>query len=521
MYSFPLEKNIYQSKLVQDFIVDSKKLESFMNQDSKNINWKNSIRDKNFDLNKRRVLYQQIKKQYSNAKLKIPESFKSILDENTFTVTTGHQLCLFGGPQYFIHKISSVIKLAQDLNESHSEFNFLPVFWMASEDHDFEEIRKVKIYNKEVSVKENSIGAVGKIDSQVFNEAIIELTEIFKNDKRANSIVDIFKEAFTLPTWADSTRFWVNELFKETPLLIIDGDDEILKEAFIPYMHKEITEQFSNAQVQLKNNELTTLGYNVQVFSRPINLFALGDSKRERITIDKSSFKMFEKVLNPNEMLKRINDFPENFSPNVILRPLYQEIILPNIAYLGGPSEISYWLQLKGVFDYSKVNFPVLLLRDSFGWIKRKDLDWWIAQGLSVDDFFVPYNELVRNIIIKNTDNLDFENETQLLNNLKDLLVAKSNSDDGILKMLEGENKSWHKSLLKIQEKLIRAKKQKEIHLFSKIEKIQKAIIDGGILNERKDNFLPQYVHLKEEYLKMLIKNSNPTNPSFKILIYD
>ncbi|MDG2369705.1 MAG: bacillithiol biosynthesis cysteine-adding enzyme BshC [Flavobacteriales bacterium] len=520
MYSFPLEKNIYQSKLVQDFIVDSSKLESFMNQDSKKIDWEKAIENKIFDFNKRKTLVQQIKKQYAKSNISAPELVDSILDEKTFTVTTGHQLCLFGGPQYFIHKISSVIKLAHDLNSSFKEYQFLPIFWMASEDHDFDEIRKVNLFNKEISVLESSMGAVGEINPQVFSETLKELKEIFKNDERANSLTAIFDKAFSLPTWADATRFWVSELFKETPLIIVDGNDKLLKEAFVPIMHKEITEKFSNAQVQIKNTELKSLGYSVQVFSRPINLFSLANSKRERIVIDDSDFKVFNKVLNPNEILQEINDFPKKFSPNVILRPLYQEVILPNIAYLGGAAEVSYWLQLKGVFDSSEVQFPILLLRDSFGWIKRRDLDWWLAKGLTLDDFFVPFDKLVRKMIT-NTDEFDFEKENLLLKELKKLLVLKSNTDDGILKMLDAENKTWKKSLDKIQSKLIRAQKQKQETLYNRIEKIQKSIIDAGVLKERKDSFIPLYVHLKEDYIKKLIKNASPTNPSFKIIVYD
>lgn len=520
MYSFPLEKNIYQSKLVQDFIVDSKKLDSFMNQDSKKIDWEKAIKNKIFDFSKRKILVQQIKEQYAKSNISAPEFVNSILDEKTFTVTTGHQLCLYGGPQYFIHKISSIIKLAQDLNSSFKDYQFLPIFWMASEDHDFDEIRKVNLFNKEISVQESSTGAVGEISPLVFIETLKELKEIFKNDDRADSMLAIFDKAFSLPTWADATRFWVSELFRDTPLIIVDGNDKLLKEAFVPIMHKEITENFSNSQVQIKNAELKSSGYNVQVFSRPINLFSLANSKRERIIIDDSNFKVFDKILNPNEILQEMNDFPEKFSPNVILRPLYQEVILPNIAYLGGAAEVSYWLQLKGVFKSSELQFPILLLRDSFGWIKRRDLDWWLTKGLTVDDLFVPFDKLVRKMIT-NTDEFDFEKENLLLIELKELLVSKSNSDSGILKMLESEKKSWNKSLDKIQSKLIRAQKQRQETLFNRIEKIQKSIIDKGVLKERKDSFIPLYIHLKEEYLKILIKNSNPTNPSFKILVYD
>ena len=178
MYSFPLEKNIYQSKLVQDFIVDSKKLDSFMNQDSKKIDWEKAIKNKIFDFSKRKILVQQIKEQYSKSNISAPEFVNSILDEKTFTVTTGHQLCLYGGPQYFIHKISSIIKLAQDLNSCFKEYQFLPIFWMASEDHDFDEIRKVNLFNKEISVQESSKGAVGEISPLVFIETLKELKEI-------------------------------------------------------------------------------------------------------------------------------------------------------------------------------------------------------------------------------------------------------------------------------------------------------------------------------------------------------
>ena len=158
---------------------------------------------------------------------------------------------------------------------------------------------------------------------------------------------------------ATATRFLANELFKKEGLVILDGESKSLKNLFIPYMNEELKNQSSFKTVSETNLKLTSDEYSIQVNPREINLFYIEDNLRERIIFENGKYKVnntkieFSQV----EILAEVDKNPEKFSPNVILRPLYQEVILPNLCYIGGGGEIAYWLQLKSNFVKFKVRF--------------------------------------------------------------------------------------------------------------------------------------------------------------------
>ncbi len=514
MCNISLGKNIYSSKILLDLYSDSIPFNSFK-EDIKEQSDK-----KSFPLEKRKVLHELIFDQYKKTGIDVPVIHKYLLDDNCYTITTGHQLCLFGGPQYFIHKIISIIKLAELLKDQYPDMHIIPVFWMASEDHDFKEISNVSVFNKVISVNGENLGPVGRIKTEVFKPALVELIEMFKNDNRGNYLIEIFKEAFKREYWSDCTRYWVSMLFDDYDLLIIDADDLKLKSIFSPLMAKEVDDQFSYKSVLQGNKELIKSGYDIQVNPREINLFYIDKGLRERIILENNKFNIGANSYSKNELLSKLDDNPENFSPNVLLRPLYQETILPNLVYVGGPAEISYWSQLQITFNVADITFPKLLLRESFGWIKKLDIDWWNEQKFMIKDLFEDFDALVKRIHF-NDDNaiLPIDENLKLVNN--SILDKIMNIDPSLEGMLNSELTKFKKGLIKIQSRLIANSKKKNESYFKRVKKIQESVIKNKILNERKDSFIQNYIESDGSYISKLMEESAPLSASLKLLIKD
>jgi len=522
MYSsIPLDNKIYPSSFVQDYLNKTPDMAAFLDIEFSKTDFEKQIENKSFDNNSRQLLYDRLSFQYEKANINEPSCLESILDTNTYTVTTGHQLCLFGGPQYFIHKIISTIKLAEVLKEQHSDKDFIPVFWMASEDHDFEEISSATIYNHRINIKGDHKNGVGRLKTTLFAEALDELKSIFKTDSRGEELMAVFSEAFKRDNWADATRYWVHHFFTDYNLLIIDGDDNELKKTMIPIFKKEIKDGISAHQVKATNIELEKAGYPIQVQSRPVNLFCFDEEQRHRIIPEGDLFLIGSKKYSYNELIKKIELDPASFSPNVLLRPVYQELILPNLAYVGGPAEITYWSQLKTLFRSFDVQFPKVFLRESFAWLSSKEFSWWNEQGLSLDDLFIPYDLLVKKIIDKKKIKIDLSHEYQLLDQMKKSLFDKAQKlDIDLTNYFASELKKIDNILLKTEKKILQHVKKRESHYLSKIKKIRERISIENKLSERTDNFIPIYTALKDDYVKDLLANADPLNPTLKLLVY-
>ena len=159
------------------------------------------------------------------------------------------------------------------------------------------------------------------------------------------NLLKIFKKAYRNDkNLADCTRFLLNELFGSYGLVIIDGDDKSLKSSFKNVIKKDVLDKYYSKYIKNDSERLLENSYHQQAHYRDINFFRIKEGRRELI-------------LNSDNLEKdEIDNFPQNFSPNVLIRPIYQELVLPNIAVVGGASEISCWLQLKSSFEKEK--FP-------------------------------------------------------------------------------------------------------------------------------------------------------------------
>lgn len=442
-----------------------------------------------FDDSKRSVLVNALKNQYVTIKENRP-NFDRLLSPNAFTVTTGHQLTLLAGPMYFVVKILEVIKLSEQLNSFYPTVDILPVFWMASEDHDFEEIQSTNMFNKSMSVDYEQQGPVGRFSIEKLEQFKSELLDFFGEDKRGE--IEPLLNAYAGSNLTDATRNLVHHLFGDRGLLIIDGDDTDLKAVFAPIIREELNSGKSEAAVLKTNESLETDGFKLQVHPRPINLFYIENGFRERIERTDDGFIAGNKSWNDNELLELVKTNPDHFSPNVILRPVYQETILPNLAYIGGSGEISYWLQLKGVFDLYSILYPIIQVRNSVLWIDKTTVKRMEKIEMEWKEVFKDVDVLKKEYVQANSsDELDFSRLDELTSNLTVEMKERTTSVDPNMKQFaESEITRLEKQLEALKAKLVKAEKGKHENAMKAIETIKERLFPNGGLQERSANFL-------------------------------
>lgn len=316
------------------------------------------------------------------------------------TVTTGHQLCLYGGPLFFFHKIMSAIALSKRLQKD--GVTAIPVYWMASEDHDFEEINHVFIGKEKASWNNDAKGPVGQFDLKDLSEFKQSLVELFQNDPVKKDVLKKLDAIFsTEKTLAEAIRDFVYWIFADQGVVVIDADSVVLKKQFVSVIKQELETQFSFKELTQTNKRLAQKDYNVQVEGREINLFFMEKGYRERLVKTEKGIETAEgdKQWTKEQMMDLVETNPEKFSPNVVLRPVYQELLLPNIAYIGGPGELSYWLQLKSVFTACAVFYPAILLRDMVLIIDEKTQKRKKQLNLAYTDLKKSHNEILTQIV--------------------------------------------------------------------------------------------------------------------------
>ncbi len=421
-------------KSVLDYLGDDEKIRPFYHRRPEIKSFKDQITEKRESFKNREVLVEVLKSQYASQRLK-SKSIELLGKENTFTITTGHQVCLFTGPLYFFYKIVTAINTARKLSAEYPENNFVPVFWMATEDHDFEEANHFFLNNRKIEWESGQGGAVGRMETVGMEDVLEDLKDQLGIGYDSGEVIELFQKAYEKhDTICTATRYLVNHLFGEFGVVCVDGDDPALKSLMIPHFEKELKNELSYQAVAETNKELVS-NYSLGVNPREINLFYLGEQLRERIV--KNPNGNFE-VLNTRthfsekEILSELREHPERFSPNVILRPLYQEVILPNLAYVGGGGELNYWFQLKKVFEIFGVPFPILMLRNSVMLVDSttsKDLD---KLGISVEDLFEERGIKLENklIVAEGNQELGLSDEVQELSELFDRVKSKLGNID-------------------------------------------------------------------------------------------
>jgi bacillithiol biosynthesis cysteine-adding enzyme BshC len=474
----------------------------------------------------RNLLKSVIYDQYTSSAIKISEkvskNIKSLTEATTFTVTTGHQLNVVGGPLYVIYKLVSTICLAENLKKLLPEYNFVPVYWMATEDHDISEITNINLYGRGFNWNSSWKGASGKMPLNGLEEFLNELKNVFGNSIYAEELLSKINSAYLeSANLAEATRKWIDSLLGKYGLLILDGNDRSFKKNFSDVIKDEVLKQSSSTIINETTAELGQK-YHPQVNPREINLFYLGENFRERITRDEQEYQIINTDLRftNDEIINKIEEAPENFSPNVVLRPLFQESILPDIAFVGGPAEISYWLELKNLFDYHKIPMPVLIHRCSVLLIEKNIAGKLKKLSIKNPDVFLPVDVLIKNYLHRTDhEQPEFENVTATITGeFKKLKNAVSLVDVTLKAAVEAESIKVTSSLQTLEEKIIRSLKKKNETEVNQIRNIKEKLFPGNKLQERQNSILQYYLQWGDQFIETLMKNFNPLEKQFIIL---
>lgn len=531
-HSLPYQKTGYFSKLICDYLSDPNSdnynaLSSFYNRFPNLDNFKKQIEEKQteFTDGQRHLLSKRIMFQYGDNS--ISQSTLSNIDllreHTTFTITTGHQLNLFTGPLYFLYKIFSVINLAEKLNHQYSKNHFVPIYWMATEDHDFEEINYFNLFGKKVRWNRDANGAVGELSTDGLKELKQQLKTALGNSENAKNLISYFSDAYTKHNnLADATRFLANTLFYHHGLVIVDGNDTQLKKCFIPYAEKELTENLSFKKVSETTERLMTLGYSEQVHPREINLFYLKENLRKRIVEQQGKFFVNDTDISftKKEILEELHEHPERFSPNALLRPLFQEVILPNLCYIGGGGELAYWFQLKDYFEAVKVPFPILLLRNSVLLVPKMLASKLKKLDTEIDELFLSQHELVTKHAYKISKiDIDFSKQKAFLKKqFEDLYTLAEKTDSSFLGAVGAQEKKQLNGLEHLEKRLLKAQKRNLSDELERLKNIQDQLFPNHSLQERQLNFSEFYLDYGEDLLETLKNQLDPLDGNFTIL---
>jgi len=474
----------------------------------------------------RRTLVQELQKQYEGveAGVKVKQNIESLLSPDTFTITTAHQNNIFTGPLYFIYKVVHAIKLADHLTATLPHQKFVPVFYIGSEDADLEELNHIYLGGEKLIWETKQTGAVGRMK---IDKALLKLIQQMEGQltvlPQGKEIISILKEFYKEGTMVqDATFRFVNHLFAEFGLIVLLPDNAALKKQMILLFEDDLLNQAASGIVGKTAERLQETGYKVQVNPREINLFYLRDNMRERIEKGNGEWRVVSggQKFTKEELLEELQTHPERFSPNVILRGLYQETILPDIAFIGGGGETAYWLQLKDLFDLYKVPFPVLVLRNSFLIVEKKWQERISHLGFTAEDFFLPEQELMNRLVARES-----RNETKIngplteLEQLYNIFKKQAKTVDSTLeKHVDALKLQTIHRLQELEKKMLRAEKRKFVDQQRQIHAIKQHLFPADGLQERRENLSYYFAKWGKDFIQQLYTSSLSLEQEFVLL---
>ena len=361
---------------------DKRFKETFLNNDDLHKNAEQLSSQSRFNASYRIELVKTLKQQYKNSLIDLKEdslvhqNIEKLLLTDTLTVTTGQQIHIFLGPFFVVNKILSCCAEATAYTESLSSKNVVPIFWMATEDHDFEEIKSTRLYNETYTWDIDSTGPVGRLNPNTLLPIVEQARERIDQTEENKKFLDVCHFAYqNCNSFADATRYIIHQYFESTGIVVLDPDDAFLKSTCVDLIESDIFKNQPAVHIDNSIAELKSFSIKAPINTRPINMFFISDKQRNRIELNaEGTYQLIntDKQLSGEEIKQLLKTSPEVFSPNALLRPLYQQAILPNLHYVCGASEIMYWFELKSAMTNANLMFPKLSIRKSLFFLSKK-----------------------------------------------------------------------------------------------------------------------------------------------------
>ncbi|RYY56131.1 MAG: bacillithiol biosynthesis cysteine-adding enzyme BshC [Chitinophagaceae bacterium] len=513
------------TRIAMDYVAQAASLRPFYKHETGRDGIRQSIEERRKAPDHRAVLSGVLREQYEGVETseKTSSNLAALAKPNSFTVTTAHQNNLFTGPLYFIYKILHVVKLAEELSALYPADHFIPVYYMGSEDADLQELNHVTVYGNKHSWNPIQDGAVGrmKVDYkllQLVDTLTGQLSVTEEGQEIMAAVRKFYREGETIQR---ATFLFVNYLLGEFGVVVLIPDHAKLKSLVFPIFEDELLNQTASGIVQKSAAELGRY-YKVQAHPREINLFYLDEQVRERIEREGETWKVRQtgQEFSREGILLELREHPERFSPNVILRGLYQETILPNILFVGGGGELAYWLELRQLFEHYRVPMPVLMLRNSFLVTGKRQAAALQKLGFTVADIFIPADELLNRLVKRETDkNLSIHSFIDSTNELYGSLLTQATQVDPTLsRHVDALRAKSLYRLVELQKKILRAEKRNFADRGRQINALKKELFPNGSLQERVDNILPLYARQGRKLLHELHRHSPGIDAAFIIL---
>lgn len=448
---------------------------------------------------------------------------EELLESNHLTVTTAHQPSLLTGPLYYIYKICSTIHLSRLLSRAYPDVVVHPIFIIGGEDHDFEEINHVHFFGKTFTWESAEKGAVGRMGTGSLKQVMDSVIEVLGSSPFSTELSELIRTCFDgALTYGQSMHAFVARLFKGTELIVLQMDEPKLKARFMPIVRDELLKQSSGKFITKSQAEIETLGYKPQAYLREINLFYLENQMRNRIVLEDGLYKVLDTdlVFTESEILRETEENPQRFSPNVNMRPLFQELILPNLAYIGGGGELAYWLERKLQFEFFEIPFPILIRRNSVLYISKGMAKQRLKLDISLEKLFGnPDQEISEWVRLHAEHELDITPEMSEVELALDKIVAKAKAiDPSFAHKVEAFKVKSIKEVDHIGKRLVREEKARFEGTVAKIKKFYEKLFPGGRLQERYDNFVPNYLSHGPEFFELLIEELNPLETGFVVV---
>lgn len=513
------------TKIVLDYIKQAFGLKDFYKHPVNLEGIKSAIAERKKYNTNRQLLVDQFNNQYKdfNDCEAVKANINKLLNENTFTICTAHQPNIFTGHLYFVYKILHIIKLADTLKQDLPGYDFVPVFFMGSEDADLEELNHIVIEGEKYTWETPQTGAVGRMK---VDDNLIKLIEKISGrllvEKYGIKLIDLLKKCYVKDTLIENATFlFVHYLFKEFGLIVLLPDNPSFKSEMLSVFEDDIFNHTSSEIVNQTSEKLAE-HYKAQAYPREINLFYLRGNLRNRIIRVDDHFVVHDTdiVFSKEEMKRELAEHPERFSPNVILRGLFQEMILPDVAWIGGGGELAYWLQLKGIFKNYAVPFPVLVLRNSFLIVDTKNRKLLEKLHLIAIDLFKGKKILLNDIVNAGTNSvLNLEKQKIAFKNIYDEVKGIAKNVDPTLETHTSALETKHlKRIDLLEKKMLRAEKRKFSDQKNQLDKIFASLFPANGLQERTENFMLFYSRWGDDFFKALYEASLALEEEFCII---
>ncbi|HXX62311.1 MAG TPA: bacillithiol biosynthesis cysteine-adding enzyme BshC [Bacteroidota bacterium] len=432
------------------------------------------------------------------------DNIELLAKPTTYAVVTGQQVGLLGGPLYTVYKTITALGLAAQLRRKFPSKEFVPVFWIEGEDHDFAEMNNVSVLDQENAlvkieylpggvVPERNLGPIGELS---FDETIAatlqkleaslqrtEFTEPLLNSLRAAYAPGrTFNQAFTA---------WMGRLFGESGLVFISPNDRRFKRITSPLFQKELEEYPKTSQMVITRSAELETKYHAQIKAKSINLFLFHKGGRYLIEPRETDFSLkgTRAFFQKEELMTFARETPEVFSPNVILRPLCQDTLLPTVSYIGGPSEIAYQAQLQPLYESLAVTQPVIYPRASVSLIQSNLVRAMEKYSLELPEFLGDVSKVTEKVVEQISDiKLDalFASATKGVHEaLHELKFGLNEVDSTLLGALDNMSQKIDVNIGVLKEKSVAAQKRRNETAVRQIEKAASSLIPGGMLQER------------------------------------